>query len=88
MAAPAGHWVLSRRASRSRLGRLASLLVVLLPSAMRRVVSVLAWLLRLASWWLGKVGLGGAVMGMTRSMLLFAVERAEAWWWKWEAVVP
>jgi hypothetical protein len=73
IAAPVGSCVLSRLWSFSRLVRLASLVV--LPSAIRSVVKVLAWLFRLASFWLMSEGLGGAVRGVTRSMLFVAVER-------------
>jgi hypothetical protein len=67
--------VLSRRKSLSILGRLASLM--LLASAIRSVVRVLAWLFKLASWPM-RVGLGGAVRGVTRSILLVVDERVVA----------
>jgi hypothetical protein len=78
IAAPVGSCALSRLWSFSRLVRLASLVV--LPSAIRRVVRVLAWLFRLASFWLMSVGLGGAVIGVTRSMLFVAVARVAVMW--------
>lgn len=85
IAAPRGACVLSRRKSLSILGRLASVRV--LASAIRNVVRVLAWLFRLASWPM-RVGLGGAVSGVTRSILLVVDERVLAVWRQCDAVVP
>ena len=77
IAAPVVACVLSRLKSLSILGLLPSL--TLLPSAIRSVVKVLAWLLRLASWPIS-VGLGGAVRGVTRSMLFVVDERVVVVW--------
>jgi hypothetical protein len=72
--------VLSRLNSLSRLGRPDSLVV--LRSAIRKVVRVLAWLFRLPSCWPMRVGLGGAVSGVTRSML-FVVDERVVVMWRW-----
>ena len=77
IAAPVVACALSRLKSLSILGLLPSL--TLLPSAIRSVVRVLAWLLRLASWPMS-VGLGGAVRGVTRSMLFVVEERVVVVW--------
>ena len=76
-AAPVDACALSRLKSLSILGRLPSLM--LLPSAIRSVVRVLAWLLRLASWPIS-VGLAGAVIGVTRSMLFVVDDRVVVVW--------